>query len=206
MKAKLIINPYAGRWKAWENVPRIEAALSKRGLSFELAITQQADEGIELAREAMREGFSPIIAVGGDSTCSEVINGLIMAAGDGPTAPMGVIPLGTANDLAYGQEIPGEVEAAVEVIARGKTRLIDVGRVNGRYFANNSAVGLEPVVTQENARLVKVKGTIRYLLAALICIGRRPSWHMTLEWEGQDQGSRPGGFDGPTTLVSVGNH
>lgn len=207
MIAKLIINPYAGRWKAWENVPRLEAALTQAGLAFELAITQKADEGIQLARDAAEQGFSPVIAVGGDSTCSEVINGLTVAAGEGPTTPMGIIPLGTANDLAFGQGIPLDVEAAVEVIARGNTRLIDVGRVNGRYFANNSAVGLEPVVTQENARLVRVKGTIRYLLAALICIWRRPSWRMVLEWDGGDGGRNPGGrYEGPTTLVSVGNH
>jgi hypothetical protein len=53
--------------------------------------------------------------------------------------------------------------------------------VNSRYFGNNSAVGLEPMVTLENERLVRVRGIIRYLLAALICIMRRPKWTMSLE-------------------------
>jgi YegS/Rv2252/BmrU family lipid kinase len=197
--AKLIVNPYAGRWKARDNIPRVRAAFEQAGIPYDLVVTERADEGIDLAMEAACSGFNPVVAVGGDSTCGEVVNGLVAAAGDGPTVPMGIIPLGTANDLAFGQGIPTEVEAAVHVIGRGQTRIIDVGRVNGRYFANNSALGLEPEVTLENARLVRVKGTLRYLLAALICIGRNPRWRMTLEWDGQNH-------QGPIVLVSVGNH
>ena len=197
--ARVIVNPYSGRWKARDNVPRIEAALARAGVPYELILTSRADEGIELAAQAARAGFSPVIAVGGDSTCSEIANGLIAAAGAGPTAPMGIIPLGTANDLAYGLGIPGEVEAAVEIIAAGRTRIIDVGRVNGRLFANNSAVGLEPEVTLANARMVHVRGTIRYLIAALITILRRPVWEMSLRWDG-------GEYEGSILLVSVGNN
>jgi diacylglycerol kinase (ATP) len=196
--AKVILNPYAGRWKAQENMPRVKAALDRAGIAYDLVVTQRVDEGIDLAAGAARAGFDPVVAVGGDSTCSEVINGLVEAAGDAPTTPMGIIPLGTANDLAFGLGIPSEVEAAVEVITRRETRLVDVGRVNGRYFGNNSAVGLEPMVTLENERLVRVKGIIRYLLAALICIMRRPRWTMSLEWD-------DGRHEGPVLLVSVGN-
>ena len=196
--AKVILNPYAGRWKAQESMPQVEAALDRAGMAYDLVVTQRVDEGIDLAAEAARAGFDPVLAVGGDSTCSEVINGLVAAAGEAPTTPMGIIPLGTANDLAFGLGIPSDVEAAVEAIARRQTRLIDVGRVNGRHFGNNSAVGLEPMVTLENERLVRVKGIIRYLLAALICIMRRPRWTMSLEWD-------DGRHEGPVLLVSVGN-
>jgi YegS/Rv2252/BmrU family lipid kinase len=197
--AKVLVNPYSGRWKARDNVPRIEAALARASLPYDLILTRRADEGIDLAAEAARAGFSPIVAVGGDSTCSEIANGLIAAAGDGPTIPMGIIPLGTANDLAFGLGIPTGVEPAVQIIAAGETRVIDAGRVNGRYFDNNSAVGLEPEVTLENARLVRIRGTVRYLIAALITILRRPVWEMSLRWDG-------GEYEGPALLVSVGNN
>ena len=140
----------------------------------------------------------PVIWSTRTSTFSEVVNGLVAASGDGPTIPMGVIPLGTANDLTEGLGIPQGIDLAVRVLAQGQTRTIDVGRVNGRFFDNNSAIGLEPVITLENARLVRVKGTIRYLLAALICILRRPTWEMELAWD-------DGRYQGPVTLVSVGN-
>ena len=196
--AKIIVNPYAGRWKAKTQIPRVQAALKHSGIAHELVITQRIGEGIEIAQAAAIAGYSPIVACGGDSTLSEVINGLVAAADTVPTCPMGIIPLGTANDLAFGLGIPDEIEAAVETIARGDTRNVDAGRVNGRCFGNNSAVGLEPVISQENDRLVHVKGTIRYLLAALICILRRPQWTMTLQWDG-------GRYEGSVLLVSVGN-
>ncbi len=196
--AKIIVNPYAGRWKAQENIPDVRAAFDRNGIAYDLVIPPNANDGIEIAEEAAQAGFSPIVAVGGDGTYNLIINGLIRAAGDGPTVPMGIIPLGTANDLPHALGIPNEIEAAVQIIARGQTKIIDAGRVNGRYFGNNSAVGLEPIITLENARLVWAKGTIRYLLAALICILRRHEWTMTLEWD-------DGRYEGPILLVSVGN-
>lgn len=197
--AQIIVNPYAGRWKARDQIPQIETALDRVEVQYRLAVTQKPGEGIEIARAAALAGMSPIVAVGGDSTCNEVINGLMAAAGEQTTVPMGIFPLGTANDLAYGLDIPAEIEKAAEIIAEGKTRQVDVGRVNGRFFANNSAVGLEPVITLENERLVRVKGVVRYLLAALICILRRPTWEMELAWDGHSH-------QGPVQLVSVGNN
>jgi len=196
--AKIIVNPYAGRWKARESVPQIETALARAGIPYELIVTQKPDDGIAAARTAALAGFSPIVAVGGDGACNEISNGLLAAAGQAHSVPMGLIPQGTANDLAFGLGIPEDIEAAVEIIARGNTRQIDAGRVNGRYFDNNSAIGLEPVVTLQNARLVAVKGTIRYLIAALICIARRPLWRMKLAWD-------DGEYEGSILLISVGN-
>jgi YegS/Rv2252/BmrU family lipid kinase len=196
--AKVIVNPYAGRWKAQAQIPQVRAALDHHRVAYNLLVTEAAGEGIEIAKTAAQAGFSPIVAVGGDSTISEVINGLITAAGESPTVPMGIIPLGTANDLAYALGLPVEIEPATALIARGQTRIVDAGRVNGRHFGNNSAVGLEPVISQQNDRLVRVKGTIRYLLAALICIMRQPQWTMTLEWD-------DGRYEGSVLLVSVGN-
>jgi diacylglycerol kinase (ATP) len=92
--------------------------LDRAGMTYDLVVTQRAGEGIDIGARAARAGFEPVIAGGGDSTCSEVINGLVAAAGDAPTTLMGIIPLGTANDLAFGVGIPNEVEPAVEVIAR----------------------------------------------------------------------------------------
>jgi YegS/Rv2252/BmrU family lipid kinase len=196
--AKIIVNPYAGRWKAKEQIPQVQSALKRHGIVYDLVITRYAGEGIEIAQEAAHTGFSPIVACGGDSTLSEVVNGLVAAAETQPTAPMGIIPLGTANDLAYALDIPGEIDQAVATIVRGDVRRIDAGRVNGRCFGNNSAVGLEPVISQENDRLVHVKGTARYLLATIICILRQPRWTMSLEWD-------DGQYQGPVLLVSVGN-
>jgi diacylglycerol kinase (ATP) len=80
----------------------------------------------------------------------------------------------------------------------GQPRLIDVGQVNDRYFVNNSAVGLEPLVTLAYEKIHWVKGTPRYLIAAIQSIWRTKPWMMRVAWNQSE-------YDGPVTLVSVGN-
>ncbi len=198
---KIIVNPYAGRWKAKAAVPEIERACRKSGLDYDLVLTDEPGHGIALAREAVRDGFSPIVAAGGDGSISEVVNGLLQAAdesGDAPV-PLGVIPLGSADDFADSLGLAKEVEAACRVIQGGRTRLLDVGRVNGRYFDNNAAVGLEPQVTIAQAAMKRLKGTPRYVWAALKTILTFTPWEMRLSWDS-------GEYAGPVTLVSVGNN
>jgi diacylglycerol kinase (ATP) len=91
-----------------------------------------------------------------------------------------------------------DLNEAAKAIAGGRTRRIDLGRANDWVFCNNSAVGLEPVVTRHNIELVRWRGVIRYLIAALLAINDKPSWHMHLAWD-------DGEYDGPVSLVSVGN-
>jgi len=196
--AKIIVNPYAGRWKAKAAIANIEQACQKIGLVYELAVTDEPGHGIKLAREAALAGFSPIVAAGGDGSINEVVNGLMQAAGDGMAGPLGIIPLGSADDFAYALDLEKEIEAACRVIQMGHTRTVDVGCVNGRFFGNNSAVGLEPVVTITEAAIKWGKGVPRYILAAVKTVFSRESWRMQLTWD-------DGEYNGPTTLVSVGN-
>ena len=196
--AKIIVNPYAGRWKAQAAIPDIERTCQQIGLDYELAVTEGPDHGIELARLAAQAGFSPIVSAGGDGSISEVVNGLMQAAGDGVAGPLGVIPLGTADDFADMLGMQKEVEAACRVILDGHMRTIDVGCVNGRYFDNNSAVGLEPMVSLTQAAMKRIKGMPRYILAALKAILSHRPWHARLTWDN-------GAYEGPITLVSVGN-
>jgi diacylglycerol kinase family enzyme len=106
--------------------------------------------------------------------------------------------MGTANDLCDNLGIPRDLKQASRVIAAGYVREIDLGSANGQLFANNSAVGLEPVVSIHNIELVWLRGVIRYLVAALWAISQKPSWDMDLRWDA-------GSYTGPVTLVSVGN-
>lgn len=196
--AKIIVNPYAGRWKAEAAIPDIERACHEIGLDYELAVTEGPEHGIELAREAALAGFSPVVSAGGDGSISEVVNGLMQAAGDEMSVPFGVIPLGSADDFADMLGLVKDVTAACRTILAGHTRVVDVGCVNGRFFDNNSAIGLEPMVTITQAAMKRVKGTPRYILAALKTIlGHRP-WHVRLVWD-------DGEYEGPAALVSVGN-
>jgi diacylglycerol kinase (ATP) len=176
----------------------MEASLAKAGVAFEVVETERPLQALELASQAWQQGFRPIIAAGGDGLISEVVNGLHRANPEGPIGPLAVMPLGTANDLATNLSLPTDLDEAARAISQGHCRRIDVGRVGDWLFDNNSAIGLEPVVTLFNIEMVRLKGTLRYLVAALRAIGQGRSWQGRLSWPG-------GGYEGPITLVSVGN-
>ncbi|MFZ5923291.1 MAG: diacylglycerol/lipid kinase family protein [Chloroflexota bacterium] len=200
MTAKIILNPYSCRWKARERWPEAAAALDAAGVAFEMSESSGRGHATELAARAVREGFAPVVAAGGDGTVGEVVNGLAQAAGSGsePLGPLGVIPLGTANDMIHNIKNPLDLAGAANAIAGGKTRSMDVIRVNDLHFVNNAALGLEPMVTIIQQDMVWVKGLFRYLLAALTAIMRNRRWNAKLTWD-------EGEFSGPVTLVTVGN-
>ena len=199
MTARVILNPYSGRYTGRLRWPDAQAALEAAGFEYELAATERPGHARELARDAARAGCSPIVVAGGDGTVSEVVNGLADAAVDGRTlGPIGILPVGTANDIVDTLRIPRDLGAAARVLAQGHTRLVDLGEVNGRLFVNNAAIGLEPFVTLIQQRYRRIQGPPRYLLAALRGIAARPRWNMRLEWDA-------GAYDGPITLVAIGN-
>lgn len=198
MKAKVILNPYAGRWLALHRKHEVENALRTAGIDYELVTTNGPGQGIDLTVAAVRQGFSPIISAGGDGSINEVINGIMQAAGDNTPVPFGVIPLGTANDLVDNLGLPKDINVAVKVIATGNIRWMDLCQVNDRFFGNNAAIGLEPFITLIQQDISRIQGTLRYLVAAIKGILANPQWTMHLEWEG-------GEYDGPVTLVTVGN-
>jgi YegS/Rv2252/BmrU family lipid kinase len=198
MPAKVILNPYSNRWNAQKRWPEAEAALHAAGVDFELAISERPKGAVELAAQAAKAGFSPVIAAGGDGTIGDVVNGLAQMRGEADMGILGILPLGTANDLPSTLGIPLDLNAAARVIAAGNIRRIDVGNVNGSYFANNSAIGLEPYVTTKQVKITWIKGIPRYLVAAVQGILDHPTWKATVEWDG-------GHFEGPISLVSIGN-
>ncbi len=199
MTAQVILNPYSGRWKARRAIPEVERACAEVGLNYEPVLTEGRDHAIALARKAALAGRHPIIVAGGDGTIGEVVNGMMQASGGTPQyIPLGIIPLGSANDFADELRLPKDITAACRVIVAGHERLLDVGRVNGRYFVNNSAIGLEPMVTLTQQKMQRIQGTPRYVLATLRTILAHRPWQMRLEWD-------DGEYVGAATLVSVGN-
>jgi YegS/Rv2252/BmrU family lipid kinase len=198
MRVKVILNPYANRWGAKAQAPATEAAFRSAAIDCDLTITAVAGEGIAVAEAAARESYDAIIAAGGDGTINEVINGVIRASGDGPTRPFGIVPLGTANDFNLMAGLPKTIEESVRVIAAGRTRQIDAGQVNDRFFINNSAAAMEPMVTLENIKMTWLSGEIRYMAALLRALAKLKPWMMNLTWDG-------GGHEGPAYLLSVCN-
>ena len=198
MRVKVILNPYANRWRAGAQAEATADAFRAAGVQCDLVTTDGPRHGDALAEAAARDGYDAVVAAGGDGTINEVINGLLRAAGDGPTVPFGIVPLGTANDFNLMAGLPPTIAEAVAVIAAGQTRLIDAGQVNERFFINNSAAAMEPMVTMENIKMKRLSGEVRYIVALLRALARLKPWHMVLTRDG-------GGYEGPAYLLSVCN-
>ncbi|HIQ01831.1 MAG TPA: diacylglycerol kinase family lipid kinase [Anaerolineales bacterium] len=165
----IIVNPVAGRGAAARVIPRVKEALLGHGLSFDLVTTERPWHAAELARQAAASGYQVVVALGGDGTSNEALNGLMQAqeAGEGDAA-LGVLCVGTGNDFAYGVGAPLDLGAGCAALARGHTRTIDVGHARGfRYFGNGIGIGFDAVVNVQAARLTRLRGFAVYLAAVL---------------------------------------
>jgi diacylglycerol kinase (ATP) len=134
-----------------------------RGHAVEVKITWNAGDAETLASRAADQGTDVVIACGGDGTLNEVVNGL-----DGRDTPLGVIPLGTANDFARQTGIPEEADHAMDVILRRKPVRIDTASMNGRRFLNVSTGGVGAEATQMTPADAKASlGPIAYAITAV---------------------------------------
>lgn len=215
MKASVILNPYSNRWLAKKRIPEVKAALQAAGIEYDLVVTDGPRHAIELAERAVKQGgYDAIVAAGGDGTISEVVNGMYKASLASSCGrvniPLGVLPLGSANDFVVNLGLPKELGAAAGALAGGRVRSIDLLKVAYRQpktgedgpicvSDNNSAIGLEPTITLIQQKITWLHGIPRYLLAALLGVLKNPKWTAHLEWEG-------GEYSGPVTLVTVGNN
>ena len=175
LKHCIIVNPIAGRGSGKKAIPEIEAHLNSLGIDYDLLITNEPGHGIKLAEEAGANGYQTVVAVGGDGTANEVINGLMHASNNGKlTSRLAVLPVGRGNDFSYGMGVPQDLDSAIKILVNGHTRKIDVGFVKGgdypegRYFGNGVGIGFDAVVGFEAAKLPSfITGMPAYLIAAL---------------------------------------
>jgi len=200
MTAKVILNPYSNRWNSQKRWPEAESALKAAGVDFEVAVSQKKGQIVELTEQAVYEKCSPIIVAGGDGSIGDAANGLMRATQTkkGTLVPLGIMPTGSANDLVYALGLPTDLKEAAKVIAAGKTKPVDLGKLNHRYFVNNSAAGLEPYVTIKHEKIHWIKGIVRYLVAAVQGIMDKPEWYGNIKWDDEE-------FNGKISLISIGN-
>jgi YegS/Rv2252/BmrU family lipid kinase len=171
---RIIVNPVAGLGKSIQSVPGVKAMLTELGLRFDVVVTEHPGHAAELAKQAAAKGFDAVVAMGGDGTANEVINGLMEAKADGrPSCAMGVLCVGRGNDFAFGVGIPQNLKEGCRVLVEGFKRTIDIGRVTvdesapERFFGNGIGIGFDTVVGFEAAKHKRLRGFLSYLVAAL---------------------------------------
>lgn len=213
MRAKVILNPHADQGGAKERVASVKSALASAGIEFDLVSLRREGQAKQEALVAAMGHYDVVVAAGGDGTVHEVINGLIVASAEGRTCPLGILPLGTGNDFSDMAGLPRDLELASQVIAAGHIRQVDAGSVRftvanglhqgptvwqGRFFDNNCALAMEPVVTMEAKKATYLSGNLRYAVAVVRTLLKMQAWQMQIIWDN-------GAYEGPIYLLSVAN-
>jgi diacylglycerol kinase (ATP) len=158
------MNPASGQIEAERALRLLAGAFAVRGVAIDVVQTAGDGDAEAAARRAVAEGFRAVVAVGGDGTVGEVITGLV-----GSDVPLGIVPKGTANQVAANLGIPRFIEGAVEVAVRGVPSPIDLGRLDtGRYFALAAGAGWDAAVIAGATRTLKNRlGFGAYLFSGL---------------------------------------
>jgi len=161
-RARLIYNPTSGREEMRRRLPEVLQRLEGYGFETSTHMTIGGGDATLAAVEACRRGFDLVIAAGGDGTINEVVSGL---AEQPVRPPLGVLPLGTTNDLARALGIPRSWDAAIDLIAEGYIRPIDVGQLNQRYFVNIAGGGSLTELTYEvPSKMKTMLGQLAYYM------------------------------------------
>ncbi len=163
----VVVNPHAGGKKAEKDWPEIRKILNKNGISFEAVFTEYINHAPLLVKNYIVENnYTNIIAVGGDGTFNEVVNGIFSQTKYLSTEiTLGLITVGTGNDWGRMYNLPEKYEDQVAVILSGNTFLQDVGKVyykydtnkNYRYFVNIAGMGYDALVVKKTNKM-KEKG------------------------------------------------
>lgn len=190
-KLLVIINPWAGRGAAGRRRPELEAALRSVGVEHEIVSTHAHGGAIELAWQGVERGYERIVAVGGDGTLNEVVNGIKGAeASLGRRARLGIIPLGTGSDFIKTLEgvDANDIGGGIRRVTGERVRTIDLGRVQvgddePRYFINALGMGFDAQAAAKSLKLTKLKGLAVYLVAILRALVNYKAHPMNVEYD-----------------------
>ena len=169
-KVKIILNPVADMGNAYKVANDLRPIITQFGKA-DWSGTVYPTHATELAEQAGEQGYDMVVAMGGDGTVHEVINGLMqIPAADRPI--LGVVPVGSGNDFAHSIGVPLDSAHALAHALNGEPSTVDIGLMtdeNGRqeYFDNTVGVGFDAVVTIRSHKLPVVRGFLMYLTAVI---------------------------------------
>lgn len=163
-----IVNPKAEKGKTLKILPRIKEHFKEAGNTCIIEITKYPGHATEIASHYTSLGNYRIYAVGGDGTLNEVLNGM---AGSGSS--LGVIPCGSGNDFIKSlHKLDKDIDILGETI-NGEVQLLDIGRVQDRYFLNIASAGIDAEVANNVRRFKRMPilpGAFAYLMSVIFTI------------------------------------
>jgi diacylglycerol kinase (ATP) len=205
----VIVNPHAGRRRVGEEIPELERTLRSRGLPYRLFRTEGPGDATRLATEALEAGGRFVIAVGGDGTVNEVVNGMFDGEGKPlvPDAVLGVVAAGSGCDFVRTFGLPSDTTRACHHLAGDNTYPLDVGKVTYttveggramRYFVNVAEAGLGAAVAARAGRMSPRLGQSKYFLGFWLELPRFKLANVRVRADRRT-------YEGPAFLVVVGN-
>lgn len=197
----LFINPTAGHGRVRRNLASLRSLLHANEIEHEIISSRFRGDIEKQVELRINAGADKVIVAGGDGTVHEAVNGVMRATN---SAALGVIPMGTGNDFAKACTMPPHWEDATILLADrirsdAPHHRVDVGEMNGRYFANSAGIGFDAKVTQFAERSRLPIGDIAYLVAVF-----QAMWDGVISPELRiDYGNET--YAGPLTLASINN-
>ncbi len=187
-----VVNPMGGKGKVHRAWPSIKRQLQRAGLSFEYAETQAPLHAIDLVAKATTAGFRRIVAVGGDGTLNELVNGLMLQDACSPEeVQISILPLGTGNDWIRTQKIPKKIKQWIERLKIGAAKkqqdigiadYVDAkGLHHRRYFVNVAGMGYDAFVVRALEQMGKKSASsLLYYFMILRCLGKYQAYEHRL--------------------------
>jgi diacylglycerol kinase (ATP) len=190
----LLTNPTAGKGRGAKARAAALQRLREEGVTVRDLSGKDADEALDLARQAVADGIEALVVVGGDGMVHIGVQAVA-----GTSTALGIIPAGTGNDVARYFDLPRkDAGAAADVVLRGTTRKIDLARSGTKFFATVLAAGFDALVNERANRMTWPKGQMRYNLATLAELRVFRPLHYTLDLDGEERVL-------DAMLVAVGN-
>lgn len=181
MKLLFIVNPVAGKGLAIRSITRIKDYCADNLHECEIIQTKYSGHGTEIAKKSHNAAYDAIIAVGGDGTVREVASALI-----GSTTPLGILPLGTGNDLARTFNLPHDLNQAMSVIVKNSPVAVDVGCSENFFFLNVASVGLDAEIVKFIAKIKRfLPRKAAYYISAMIKFATYRAKSVVLEIDNQ---------------------
>ena len=173
-KIKLVLNPTANHGRSLQQAADLRPLTASYKADW--SGTEYPGHATELTRKAGEQGYDLVVAVGGDGTVHEVINGL-MQVSEGTRPALGIVPLGSGNDFAHILGIPSDPGEALLSAINGEPHALDVGSVrdeNGRleYFNNTIGMGFDALVNMHTRKITAIHGFLMYFVALMRTIFR----------------------------------
>jgi diacylglycerol kinase (ATP) len=183
-----VVNPAAGGGRCRKLVGPALDRLRAAGIKLDVVETQAPGQATELARAAYSRGYRRFLAIGGDGTSYEIVNGLFPAAQKGGRPTLAFLPLGTGNSFLRDFSEKG-VEHAMEALLAGRTRRCDVLRLKYKqgvlHYINLLSLGFAADVAAMRARRFSNLGQLGYVLAIFTCLARLDRRPFPLQIEGE---------------------